>query len=287
MQAKPWDFMVKDTPSRDWAEGKGALIAFAFFCGGVAGGLYLISLYFDNLLGMFIGWLFALSMGIFDVAHLGRKAIVWRIALRPNSSWISRGFIFVILFIGAAAVHMALHYWTPGTNWENVLSVVSGIAAFGVVTYSGFVLSYVSGIKFWSSAMMPVLFIITGFAGGSAILLAISCFTGASNFEAVRRLTIALLISYTVVIAFYLWISTYHSDTARNSAREIFSGKLAWFFWTVVVFSGVVIPGIIVAVSDSGSHVPMVINALCILASNLALRYMILKAGKYSSLLPA
>src|SRR3989304_8449099 len=182
MQAQPWNFMVKDTPSRDWAAGKGAFIAIAFFCGGVAGGLSLISLYFDNILGMFIGWLFALSMGIFDVAHLGNKAIVWRIPLPPNSSWISRGFLFVMLFIGSAAIYMALKYWSPGTGVESFFKVISGIAAFGVVTYSGFVLSYVSGIKFWNSTIMPVLFIISGFAGGSAVLLGISWFAGTAPF---------------------------------------------------------------------------------------------------------
>jgi len=89
MRAQPWDFMTKDTPSRDWAEGAGALIAIAFFCGGTAGGLYLLSLSFNNIWGMFIGWLFALGMGLFDMAHLGNKAIFWRIILRPGSSWIS------------------------------------------------------------------------------------------------------------------------------------------------------------------------------------------------------
>ena len=54
MQQKPWDFMAKDTPSRDWTKGLGSLITVAFFCGGIAGGLYLYSLYTNNLWGMFI-----------------------------------------------------------------------------------------------------------------------------------------------------------------------------------------------------------------------------------------
>ncbi|OGO30148.1 MAG: hypothetical protein A2Z29_07625 [Chloroflexi bacterium RBG_16_56_11] len=287
MQVKPWDFMVKDTPSRDWAEGKGAFIVFAFFCGGIAGGLYLTSLYFNNLWGMFLGWLFALSMGIFDIAHLGNKAIVWRIMMRPNSSWISRGFLLVLLFIGSAAVQMALNYWYPGTGLETVFKVISGIAAFGVVTYSGFVLSYVSGIKFWNSTIMPVLFIISGFAGGSAILLVISCFAGTDQFGPIRLATISFLTAYTAIIGLHLWISTYNSATARNSVKQIVAGSLAGIFWPVVVFVGLVIPSILIAVAQSGSHVTVIINAVCILASNLALRYTILKAGMYGPLLPA
>ena len=85
MKIRPWEFMVKDTPSRDWAEGMGKLIAVAFFCGGIAGGLYLIALYFDSLWGMLIGWIFALGMGLFDMAHLGKKTAAFRASspLRP------------------------------------------------------------------------------------------------------------------------------------------------------------------------------------------------------------
>ncbi len=33
---KPYEFMVKYTPQRDWIEGHGILIAFALFFGGIA-----------------------------------------------------------------------------------------------------------------------------------------------------------------------------------------------------------------------------------------------------------
>jgi len=72
MQARPWEFGVKATPAREWSEGMGALIAVAMFLGGIAGGLYLASLYFDNLWGMFVAWILAMGMGLFDMAHLSK-----------------------------------------------------------------------------------------------------------------------------------------------------------------------------------------------------------------------
>lgn len=286
MHTRPWDFMVKDTPSRDWAEGMGKLIPIAFFCGGIAGGLYLISLYFDNPWGMFVGWLFALGMGLFDIAHLGKKKIVWRMALRPGSSWISRGFLFVILFIGSAAVQMALTRWAPGTTPETAFKIIAGIAALGVATYSGFVLSYVNCIKIWNSTIMPVLFIIAGFAGGSAILLVITSVSDPIQFGTVKAFAITILLVYTVIIALHLWISSYNGPTSRNSVRVIIQNSLAAIFWTIVVFIGIALPLTIISLADAGSTFLLVLNAVFVLAGNLTLRYAILRAGMYRPLIP-
>jgi formate-dependent nitrite reductase membrane component NrfD len=285
MKAQPWDFMVKDTPARDWAEGSGALIAVAFFCGGTAGGLYLLSLYFNNILGMFIAWLFALGMGLFDVMHLGNKAIAWRIALRPRSSWISRGLLFVISFIGLAAIQMTLTYWAPGTAAELSFKVLAGIMALGVATYSGFVISYVSCIKFWHSAIMPVLFVVAGLTCGTGILMVIFSIMDPMQFDAIKSFALFILPANIVIVAMHLWISTYNSATALNSVKTIVTGSLAWVFWGVVVVIGSAIPITISLVSEAGAQTLLIVNAILILAGNLALRYTILKAGMYPSLI--
>ena len=48
IQTRPYEFMVKYTPQREWIEGMGILIAFAFFLGAVLGPLAGGWLY-DNL----------------------------------------------------------------------------------------------------------------------------------------------------------------------------------------------------------------------------------------------
>ena len=286
MAVIPWDFMTKDTPSRDWSHGSGIFIALAFFFGGVAGGLYLLSLYFNSLLGMFIAWLFALGMGLSDMAHLGNKFIVWRIALRPGSSWISRGFLFVMMFIGSAAIQMAVTKWAPGTVPETLFKVLAGIGAFGVAVYSGFVVSYVSSIKFWSSGIMPVLFIVAGLTGGASILMASNAFTAAITFNTLKNVAATALVIYAIIIAGHLWISTYSSNTARNSVKTVVAGDLAWLFWIVIVFIGIVAPMVITLTAAESSQALFIVSAVCVLAGNLALRYSILRAGMYSSLLP-
>jgi formate-dependent nitrite reductase membrane component NrfD len=286
MAVQPWEFMTTDTPSKDWSHGTGIFIAIAFFFGGLAGGTYLLSLYFDNLLGMFIAWIFAICMGLADSAHLGNKFIAWRIAFRPGSSWISRGLIFVVLFLGAAAIQMAITQWAPGTVPETLFKVIAGIAAFGVAMYSGFVISYVSSIKFWSSGIMPVLFIIAGLTGGAAVLMAINSFTADIAFTTLRNVAAVALVIYAIIISGHLWIATYSSNTAKHSVKTIVAGDLALLFWLVVVLIGIIVPFIITMTAGAGSQALFIINAVCVLAGGMALRYTILSAGKYASLLP-
>jgi formate-dependent nitrite reductase membrane component NrfD len=284
MATLPWEYMTKDTPSRDWSHGSGIFIALAFFFGGLAGGLYLISLYFDNLLGMFIAWLCALAMGLCDAAHLGNKLIVWRIALRPGSSWISRGFLFVMLFIGAAAIQMAITQWAPGGVPETLFKVIAGIGAFGVAIYSGFVVSYVSGIKFWHSSIMPLLFLVAGLTGGMSILAAANGFTSAIAFDTMKNLVSIALVVYAIVIAGHLWISTYSNNTAKHSVKTLLAGGLSILFWVVIVLIGIVAPLIITLAAPAGSQALLVVAAVCVLAGNLSLRIAILRAGMYAPL---
>jgi formate-dependent nitrite reductase membrane component NrfD len=262
------------------------------FCGGIAGGLYLASLFFNNIWGMFIAWVFALGMGFFDIIHLSKPMRVWRIAFRARSSWISRGFVFVILFIGAAGLQLLLHVLTgaaynePGTA-EVFFRIAAGVLAFGVTVYSGFVVGFVNGIKFWNSALMPVLVVVGGLAGGSAVLLAIGAYTSAVDFSTIQSFARFILVFYVASIFIQLWVATYSSPVAKDSARLLLSGSLAGLFWIVIILIGVVIPLILEFTAGIDSSVILFVSAAMVLLGNLTLRYAILKAGRYTPLVPA
>jgi formate-dependent nitrite reductase membrane component NrfD len=281
--------MTKYTPQTDWIEGHGILIAFALFFGGISGGLYLASLFFDNLLGMFIAWILAMATGMSDMAHLSKPLRFWRMLLKPGSSWISRGFILIWLFLGCAAVQLALSYWLPGTAAETVFQVLAGITAFGVAVYSGFVLGYVGAIKLWNSAILPILFVVAGLTGGMAILMLAS--QGESNAyitDVANGMLVALVI-YAISVASYLWISTYESNVARDSVKLMLKGSVAAVFWIGVVLVGIIIPIVVVApfaLAGNVQPVSFIIASVCVIVGGITLRYSILKAGMYSPLLP-
>jgi formate-dependent nitrite reductase membrane component NrfD len=291
MQTRPWEFGIKEAPAREWSEGTGALISVAMFLGGVAGGTYLVSLYFNNIWGMLIGWILAMGMGLFDMAHLSKPTRAWRIAFRANSSWISRGFVFVILFIGAAGLQLLIHLLTNNAAnqpaaAEVFFRVVAGILAFGVAVYSGFVVGYVNGIKFWNSALMPVLVVIGGLAAGSAIVMAASTFMShVDNFSTLQMFARFILIFYAIAIFIHLWVSTYSSPEAKDSAMLMLKGNMAGLFWILIILAGIAVPLVLDFVADKDASALLIVSAVLVLLGNLTLRYSILKAGRYSPLL--
>src|SRR4030042_7205608 len=176
---KLYDFMVKYQQQKDWIDGRENFIAFAFFLGGISGGLYLAAAYFDNPLGMFVAWLLAGCMGVSYMIHLTHPMRSWRMFMKPKTSWIARGFIFIMLFIGFTTLQLILSQWVPqATGAITALKVVAGIFAFAQSIYTGFAVSYVNAIKVWNSAIVPILFVTCGLSGGLGILLAVLVGTG-------------------------------------------------------------------------------------------------------------
>jgi sulfite dehydrogenase (quinone) subunit SoeC len=311
VEARPYDFMVKLTPQRDWIAGHGVLIAFAFFLGGLSGGVYLAALYFNNLTGMLVGWCLALLMGLIDMVHLSQPKKFWRMLLRPNTSWISRGFIIITLFIGAGAIQLALSRWLPGTPAEIAFKVLAGLLAFAVATYSGFVVGSVGAIKLWNSAIVPVLFIATGLIGGLALMLALTAgsahpelvaaaasgsglplawYAASGQIDALLFAMRGILVVYAIFVLVYLWITAYGSSGAKDSVLMMVRGSLAPVFWLGVILAGIVVPMVLLFTVDPAEGAPVAVllaTAVCVIAGTAALRYSILKAGMYTPLIPA
>jgi len=288
---KPYDFMVKPQQQKDWIDGRGNFIAFAFFLGGISGGLYLAAAYFDNLTGMFVAWLLSLLMGISYMIHLSHPFRSWRMFMKPKTSWIARGFIFIMLFIGLTFITLILRQWFPdATGAITTFKVLAGIFAFAQSIYTGFAVSYVNAIKVWNSAIVPILFVTCGITGGLAILLAVFIAGDSSQIATLENIIRVVLIALAVIIGVYLWNTTYSSAAARDAIKRLVGGSLAPLFWVGVFLFGIVIPvGISISTlyageASSGLLITAVVSEII---GGLALRFAILKAGVYTPLLPA
>jgi formate-dependent nitrite reductase membrane component NrfD len=288
LQRQPFDYMVTYTQQKNWIDGRGNFIAFAFFLGGISGGLFMAAAYFDSLLGMFIAWLLALCMGVSYMIHLGQPAQSWRMFMKPGTSWISRGFIFIMLFIGLTAITLILAQWAPNaTAAITSFKVLAGIFAFAQSIYTGFAVSYVSAIKLWNSAILPILFVVCGFSGGLAIMMAIAIGSNSTDINAIENITRITLIGFALILVVYLWNSTYSSNAAKAAVTRVVGGDIAPFFWIGVIIFGVIIP---ITVSVVTYFIGEASNALLLTAvsaeiiGGLSLRYVVLKGGTYEPL---
>jgi formate-dependent nitrite reductase membrane component NrfD len=288
-QVKPYDFMVKYQQQKDWVDGRGNFIAFAFFLGGIAGGLFLAAAYFDSLWGMFGAWVLSLGMGLSYMIHLSKPTRFWRMFMKPRTSWIARGFIFIMLFLGFTTLTLIVEYWFPdATGLITALKVIAGFFAFAQSIYTGFAVSYVSAIKVWNSAIVPILFVTCGATGGLAILLAITMVEGGDVVMLENVIRVALII-FAIIVGVYLWNTTYSSIAARDEVKRLVGGSLAPLFWVGVFLFGILIPVAISITTLFVEHAAsgLLITAVCSeIIGGLALRFAILKAGMYTPLLP-
>ncbi len=290
MSEKPYYWMTRATTQREWIERRGLLLWLAFFFIELGAGLYLASLIFDNLAGLFIGWLICLVIGGgFHLVFLGRPQRFWRAVLKPQTSWISRGLIFVILFAVLGAVHLVLSYLLPDANLLG-LRLIMGVISFVVIIYGGFVFSYTSAIPLWNSGLIPTLFVIAGFLGGLGLLLGGYAVAGAHP-EDVESWARIMLLAFVMVLCLYLVTARYASNIGSQSIYRILRGDLATVFYPFGAAIGIIFP---LAVAVYGlvnglASMPAAIlfsAIICSLIGDLAIRYCILKAALYTPLLP-
>ncbi len=286
MEIHQW--MINYTRQTEWIDRRGLMLWIAFYTGGLGGGLYLVSLFFNSIWGMFIGWIIVTVIkGGAHLLYLGKPQRFWRIITRPHSSWLARGFIFVMLFVIFGAVQLMFSYWLPDTSGEMVFKVLAGVSALVVAIYTGFVLNTVKAVPFWNSSLLPLLFVLCGILGGFGIAVIISINGGNVNLATAEAWSRWLLIANALLIAIYLWRAAGRETTGKQSVMEQIRGSSALVFWVGIVILGIIIPLIIAFLGYVIEHMApgiLVFGVACEIIGGLALRYNVLKAGAYSPL---
>ncbi|MCX7912892.1 MAG: polysulfide reductase NrfD [Dehalococcoidales bacterium] len=281
-------WMVGYTRQTEWIERRGIFLWIAFYSGGLAGGLYLVSLFFNSLLGMFISWLImGVIKGGAHFVYLGKPLRVWRIIAHPQTSWLSRGFIFVLSFVGFGAIQLALSYWMAGSAAEIAFKVLTAIAAFCVTFYTGVILMNVKGVPFWNSVLLPVLFVACGLLGGFGLAVIISLTAGGIDLHTAEAGSRWLLVINALLIIAYLWQVSRREVTAKLTVLQQIKGENALAFWLGVVIMGIIIPlaiAITGMVSDAVPSSVLLFGVACEIIGGLSLRYCVLRGGAYKPL---
>jgi formate-dependent nitrite reductase membrane component NrfD len=227
--------------------------------------------------------------GGFHFAYLGKPLRFWRIMFRPRTSWLTRGFIFVVFFVGFAALQLMFSHWLPGTGWEILLKVFAGLMAIGVIIYTGFVLNSVKAVSLWNSPLLPLLFGMCGLLGGFGLSTVIALYGGNIDLHAAETGSRWLLVINALLIAVYLWRAVQKDETGRESVMGQMRGQAAPAFWIGVIVLGIVAPLAVALFSSvSGEVIPAVLIAgvICELIGGLSVRYCLLKVGIYKPLFP-
>ena len=288
IQNKPYEFMTRYTPQREWIEDHGMLLWVSTFFVEIGAAAFFVASFFNNIAAMFIGLLIcAVIGGSLHVLELGRPLRIWRILFSSGfkTSWISRGMWSVSLFIGFGALYLGL-----AVTFEKIpaLLFAANFFAFFAMIYLGFLLSYVNGLALWNSALMPILILSISIWGGLDILGITSMVTGTVTDKAVLLSRIFPLVISFIVICYLVGIR-YQGESGRLSFKEIVFKKGAPVFWIGFVFLGVAFPVVINLGHVLSGNMPSEIRSVIPvfeLAANLSLRYCILKWAIYEPIIP-
>ena len=279
------------------------------FLGGMVAGMMLISGYFlfkgrhkeENCSCYYLPYIsiVLLSLGMFSLfLDLEHKFYVWRLYTTFQvTSAMSWGSWILILVYPLLIVNILLRPPKALTDkypilnkpkellfnnsiWMKNFGVLTMFFGAGIGLYTGVLLSSLGARPLWSSAILWLLFLISGLSGAAAFVHVIA--KNVYERELLAKADNSFLIIELFIISLFL-IGLKTSTAVQSAAADLLlTGNYAAAFWVFVVGLGIVIPLIIqlLAVNHKIKHTP--IAPLMVILGGLILRFIIVSAGQYS-----
>ena len=287
------DLRAEYRPQREWIERQGLFLIVGHFLSGVAAGTWFFSLLFDLKIGMAVAYALAAVSGLAHLAFLGRPERFWRM-WRARNSWIGRGFVGLTLFMIGGLLYLPPLFlsnvpWTSGSFMAKVGYYISIAGMIILLLYKGFVYASSKGVPFWTSPILPALYVAYALRGGVAMLLLILALMGNGLHPArLGPLELWIGLSAAVMVLFYLGVMSGANPVARRSVYELVRGRVAVSFYIGTLVVGLVVPIALGLASVAGpiSTVTLAVIASASVVGDFFIKYTIAKAGIYIPLRP-
>lgn len=269
------------------------LIAVYLFLGGVGAGAYTIaavngfageSMGLSTTVGLWISFP-ALAIGsVALLADLGQPAKAVYAGMKPGTSWIARGFWIISIFMVLSFIHFILHQFgdAAGSSLVKVISVVTICFAVATMAYTGILLGASKGMPFWTSGIVPVVFVISALVTGHfTIMLGVALFGEAAEIAAEMKTMAAEAAAFVVLevlaILFFLQAAFKRPDS-RESAERILNKRYFVIGYFVLGLAVPLVLMLTVYLSSAGLAVAFVGAALGLIGG-LILRQGVLVCG--------
>ena len=283
---------------RRWRDGA---LLMALFLGGIGAGQFVISTWLiESVTSALVGLLIVgVGKTVAHLIYLGQPARFYRLFLKPGSSWISRGLVFMVVFVAFGAAYLAPEIgfewvpWTTGSSLSDALWFVALLGAGLVMIYDGFVLASCKSITSWNTALMPPLFFTYALAGGVAMTYLTMTATGGEILDENTMLSLdaVLLTTMFALIVIYVVSMAASTATAKESVRRLTSTRLAIAFVGLAIIAGLMVPLALTYLHEASTEgavasALLAASAILELAGDLSVRHSILRAGLHAPALP-
>ncbi|WP_090747218.1 NrfD/PsrC family molybdoenzyme membrane anchor subunit [Mesobacillus persicus] len=289
----------------------GTIIAAYLFLAGLSAGAFLTSSYVARKypeatiirkVGRFISPVLmgvGLLLLIVD-AEAGLKDPLRFIYLFTNfSSVMTIGTYFISFFMMAAAYIALMEFLKKDVN--KIVEYIGIFFAGAVAIYTGFLIGVVQTVPLWNTAILPILFVVSGLSTGIAATMLVSAFIDKKMVHhviSVKKIHLSLLVAEVFLIFTMFLITSSTNVAAAESISMIVSGQYSMLFWVGLIGVGLVLPIVIEAlellskkkfehdpvglqVAASGSHgiAATLITESAVLAGGFILRMLVLLAA--------
>lgn len=166
--------------------------------------------------------------------------------------------------------------------YKGILARATLISGIFLGIYTGGLLSANFGRPLWNTAILPLLFLVSGLSTGAAIILLFS-----KDEEEITRLTkldINLILGEISLLVIMFLSIAYTMRAQHESLYLFFGGGFTASFWVLVVGVGLVVPLILEQLQVKGRVAESPIPSWMVLAGGLALRVIIVLAGQASTI---
>ncbi len=268
------------TSQKEW----GWPSAIEIFCGGAAGGTYILSV-LPSLL--FTGRVF--SAGVY--ASLALVLIsVFVLAAESNSLWrLPKAFLNIKSPLALGAISLSLMIIlsiatigilrTGATSRALYAAGWLGVAvSLFTMIYPGALMSFMKAIPFWGGPGPSFLFLSAGLLSGSAAVT-LAGGLGKLNFS-LSRITLWLLVIYGFSLLIYIVTGVRSSKTAQISIQRLIKGDLFFIFMIGAIVLGFIVPLTLYLIDIISASAPMVyVGSILILFGGIMMRYSLIAAG--------
>jgi formate-dependent nitrite reductase membrane component NrfD len=197
--------------------------------------------------------------------------------------------LFIIFGFAYSLPAFRAFAWLPWGQQVLGIGIIAALFSILVTAYSGLVLGVVKGIPFWNTAVLPLLFLLSGLYTGIAIILVVSLFhstaLGMAGFYWLGIAGIVLILLHLIILGSHVEIARRSSTAAAESVHQLMNP----LFIGVVIIAGLIVPlGLLIyslGVSSISALTTLVgISGILILIGGLFQRYSIIRAGVFTPL---
>lgn len=280
-------------------------IALYLFLGGLGGGILFLSWVLSAFVAggdisaaiagpLFIAILCLAAGCFFLVFELGQPPVFWRVFTKAKAiiKWgallLSIAMFFDLFWLLSVIpwgwLAPANDFFTPFRSFN---LAVAGICGFGIMVYTGIMLSTLKAHALWATPALPVLFTVSALSTGcAAISLSVCIWPGVRTFESlliglgIRELLhvvdIVLVIAEIVILLIMILSFLGAGNvTAKKIAVRWVKGSYAPFFWIGMIGLGLLVPLALYLTGGIDSIGAGVVAPVLILCGGLLLRYLI------------